>query len=333
MDPLAPIPGEDPTFLDALEHLSRLAPIEKPCLVVGERGTGKELFTTRLHYLSRRWDQPLVKVNCAALTETLLDSELFGHEAGAFTGADRRHIGCFERARGGTLVLDEIASASLAVQGKVLRAIEYGELQRVGGSETITLDVRIIGASNLDLPSLAREARFRADLLDRLAFDVVTIPPLRARPRDIMPLADGFGVDICRELGREVFPGFSPSAMAQLMKYLWPGNVRELKNVVERSVYRAVPGDSSLDVVAIDPFEHAWRPFASLEANLPDSMLASDPESSTERGDFPAKVAAFERTLLEQALTDCRENQTLAAQSLGLSYHQLRRLIKKHDLR
>ena len=130
MDPLAPIPGEDPAFLDVLEHVSRLAPVEKPCLVVGERGTGKELFTSRLHYLSRRWDQPLVKVNCAALTESLLESELFGHEAGAFTGATRRHIGCFERADGGTLVLDEIASASLAVQGNraAIEAMKHCEV-------------------------------------------------------------------------------------------------------------------------------------------------------------------------------------------------------------
>ena len=137
MDPLAPIPGEDPIFLDALDQVTRLAAIDRPCLIVGERGSGKELFATRLHYLSPRWGGSLTKVNCAAFTESLLDSELFGHEAGAFTGASRRHIGCFERSEGGTLVLDEIASASAVVQEKLLRVVEYGELQRVGGTDTL----------------------------------------------------------------------------------------------------------------------------------------------------------------------------------------------------
>ena len=159
-----PILGEDPSFLEVEEQISRLAAIDRPCLVIGERGTGKELLATRLHYLSPRWDGPFVKINCAALAESLLDTELFGHEAGAFTGAQRQHIGRFERADGGTLLLDEISSASTAVQEKVLRVIEYGEMERVGGRRTIQLDVRVIGAANVDLPSLARSGTFRADL-------------------------------------------------------------------------------------------------------------------------------------------------------------------------
>ena len=208
--------GEDPVFLEVEEQISRLATINRPCLVVGERGTGKELLATRLHYLSPRWDGPLVKVNCAALPESLLDTELFGHEAGAFTGAQRQHVGRFERADGGTLLLDEIANASATVQEKVLRVIEYGEMERVGGRRTIQLDVRVIGAANVDLPSLARAGAFRADLLDRLAFEVVTIPPLRARPADIMTLANAFAVEITRALGKGVFPGFGPRAEAVL---------------------------------------------------------------------------------------------------------------------
>jgi psp operon transcriptional activator len=175
--------GESPAFLAALSHVSRVAPLERPVLVIGERGTGKELIAARLHYLSQRWDRPFVKVNCAALPESLLDSELFGHEAGAFTGATRRQIGRIEQADGGTLFLDEIATASPAVQEKLLRAVEYGEIERVGG-RTATVDVRVVGATNADLPALAAAGRFRADLLDRLAFDVVTLPPLRARPDD-----------------------------------------------------------------------------------------------------------------------------------------------------
>jgi len=165
--PAQPIIGEAPAFLEMLEHVSRAAPLNKPLLVVGERGTGKELISSRLHFLSRRWEQPLVKVNCAALTESILESELFGHEAGAFTGAIKAHIGHFERADGGTLVLDELATISLRMQEKILRVIEYGELQRVGGSKTISVDVRIAGSTNADLEALAADGKFREDLLDR----------------------------------------------------------------------------------------------------------------------------------------------------------------------
>ena len=203
--------GEDPAFLEVEEQISRLAAIDRPCLVIGERGTGKELLATRLHYLSPRWDGPLVKVNCAALAESLLDTELFGHEAGAFTGAQRQHVGRFERADGGTLLLDEIASAfGPPVQEKVLRVIEYGEMERVGGRRTIRLDVRVLGAANVDLPSLARGGAFRADLLDRLAFEVVTIPPLRARPADVMALANAFALEITRALGKGRLPRVQP---------------------------------------------------------------------------------------------------------------------------
>ena len=346
MADLPSILGEDPAFLEVEEQISRLAAIDRPCLVVGERGTGKELLATRLHYLSPRWDGPLVKVNCAALTESLLDTELFGHEAGAFTGAQRQHAGRFERAQGGTLLLDEISSASAAVQEKVLRVIEYGEMERVGGRRTIQIDVRVIGAANVDLPLLARSGAFRADLLDRLAFEVVTIPPLRARPADIIVLANAFAVDIVRALGKDVFPGFGPRAEAALLAHDWPGNVRELKNVVERTVYRAASSASSsmpIDTVVIDPFDHPWRP--SPDADVEDSdhgrssARQSEPAGNGRRTpsadtpiDFPAEVAGFERGLLEHALTTSRHNQSDTARALGLGYHQLRRLLKKHAL-
>ena len=334
--------GEDPAFLEVEEQISRLAAIDRPCLVIGERGTGKELLATRLHYLSPRWDGPLVKINCAALAESLLDSELFGHEAGAFTGAQRQHVGRFERAEGGTLLLDEIASASAAVQEKVLRVIEYGEMERVGGRRTIQLDVRVIGAANVDLPSLARNGAFRADLLDRLAFEVVTIPPLRARPADIMALASAFALEITRALGKDVFPGFGPRAETLLRGHSWPGNVRELKNVVERAVYRSASSDGPIDTVIIDPFENPWRPPRHPDgADAGDRTPAPPPDASEPAGlarptefpvDFPAEVARFERALLERALDASRHNQTSTARSLGLGYHQLRRLLKKHAL-
>ena len=334
--------GEDPAFLEVEEQISRLAAIDRPCLVIGERGTGKELLATRLHYLSPRWDGPLVKVNCAALAESLLDTELFGHEAGAFTGAQRQHAGRFERADGGTLLLDEIASASASVQEKVLRVIEYGEMERVGGRRTIQLDVRVIGAANVDLPSLARSGAFRADLLDRLAFEVVTIPPLRARPADIMALASAFALEITRALGKDVFPGFGPRAQALLRGHSWPGNVRELKNVVERAVYRSASSDAPIDTVIIDPFENPWRPQGDPGSDDVDDggpARARDSSGPAELVrpadlpvDFPAEVARFERDLLERALEASRHNQTVAARSLGLGYHQLRRLLKKHAL-
>ncbi len=184
--------GEDPSWLEAQEHVSRLAPLDRPCLIIGERGTGKELIGERMHFLSKRWDGPFVKVNCAALSEQLLDSELFGHERGAFTGATERRLGRFELANGGTLFLDEIATASMQVQEKLLRVVEYGEFQRLGGEKVQRTDVRVVAATNVDLPSKAAKGDFRADLLDRLAFDVVTLPPLRVRMADISLLADFF---------------------------------------------------------------------------------------------------------------------------------------------
>ncbi|QCG86731.1 phage shock protein operon transcriptional activator [Azospirillum sp. TSH100] len=337
--------GESPAFLAALAHVSRVAPLERPVLVIGERGTGKELIAARLHYLSQRWDRPFVKVNCAALPESLLDSELFGHEAGAFTGATRRQIGRIEQADGGTLFLDEIATASPAVQEKLLRAVEYGEIERVGG-RTATVDVRVVGATNADLPALAAAGRFRADLLDRLAFDVVTLPPLRARPDDIPPLAEHFALGMVRELRRPLFPGFTEDALDRLCGHDWPGNVRELRNAVERSVAAADP-DEPLDHIVLDPFESPWRPATSPIARpeparqeapgLPAAPPAPPPALPpapvpTLDGGILDQVRAFEASILRDSLERHRFNQRQTAEALGLGYHQLRGMLKKHGL-
>ncbi|AIB12942.1 phage shock protein [Azospirillum argentinense] len=319
--------GESPAFHAVLAHVSRVAPLERPLLVIGERGTGKELIAARLHYLSRRWDRPFVKVNCAALTESLLDSELFGHEAGAFTGAIRRQIGRVEQADGGTLFLDEIATASAAVQEKLLRAVEYGEIERVGG-RTQTVDVRVIGATNADLPALAETGRFRADLLDRLAFDVVTLPPLRARREDIPVLAEHFALGMVRELERALFPGFAPRALEQLLDHDWPGNVRELRNAVERSVAASDP-EGLVEDILLDPFASAWRP-AAPAVSAPSPVAEEAPPVAA--GDFQEQVRRFESGLLETALERNRFNQRQTAEALGLGYHQLRGLLKKHGL-
>lgn len=322
--------GEAPVFLEMLEHVSRAAPLSKPVLVVGERGTGKELIASRLHFLSERWENPLVKVNCAALTESILESELFGHEAGAFTGAARAHIGHFERADGGTLVLDELATISLRMQEKILRVIEYGEIQRVGGNDTLTVDVRIVGSTNADLQRLAREGRFREDLLDRLAFDVVTVPPLRERAEDILPLAHAFAVNMAAELKRELFAGFSPRAASALLRHDWPGNVRELKNAVERSVYRSSDPDAVISRIAFDPFDSPFK--LSDATGKPASPEPRRPRAPLLPTDLQARLTDLERDLVEAALEKARFNQKSAADLLGLSYHQLRGKLRKYDI-
>jgi psp operon transcriptional activator len=317
--------GESPPFLAMMEHVSRVARLEKPVLIIGERGTGKELVASRLHYLSNRWDQPVVKVNCAALTESLLESELFGHEAGAFTGATRRHVGRFERAEGGTLFLDELATVPIRMQEKILRVIEYGEFERVGGSETLTADVRVVGATNQDLPALAREGRFRADLLDRLAFDVITVPPLRARQEDILRLSEQFAVNFTSEMHRPFFPGFGRSAEEALLSHPWPGNVRELKNTVERSVYRSEPPDETVMHIHFDPFDSPYR-IDGKDADTGEGPGVALPT------DLRAWLADQERRLVIRALELNRYHQGKTARTLGLTYHQLRGCLRKHGI-
>lgn len=321
--------GESPAFMDLLDRVSRLARLERPCLVVGERGTGKELIAARLHFLSKRWDRPFVAVNCAALSEELLDSELFGHEAGAFTGARDRRIGRFERADGGTLLLDEIATASSRVQEKILRVVEYGEMERVGGGRTLRVDVRVVGATNVDLPAEVAAGRFRADLLDRLAFEVVTLPPLRSRREDIMVLAQHFAVAMSRELDRPLFAGFTPEAEAELVGHTWPGNVRELKNAVERAVARS-PAEERVADIAIDPFDSPHR----LAQPQPQVSRVATAVAAMERSpvELKEKVAAYERRLVAEALASADGNGAAAARALGLGYHRFRRLIAKHGL-
>ncbi len=327
-----PIIGEAPVFLAMLEHVSRAAPLSRPVLVVGERGTGKELISSRLHYLSQRWEQPLVKVNCAALTESILESELFGHEEGAFTGAVRTHIGHFERADGGTLVLDELSTISLRMQEKILRVIEYGELQRVGGSDTLQVDVRIVGSTNSDLRALAATGEFRDDLLDRLAFDVITIPPLRERSEDILPLAYAFALNMVSELKLPYFPGFSATASSALLRHDWPGNVRELKNAVERSVYRADDKESQVGDIAFDPFDSPFQLQGSKSVTAVTKKVSLEKLPPLFPVDFKARMLAAERELLQAGLQRARFNQKVAAELLGLSYHQLRGKVKKHKL-
>ncbi|MBL4941031.1 MAG: phage shock protein operon transcriptional activator [Colwellia sp.] len=357
--------GQSNSFLEVLEQISQIAPLSKPVLIIGERGTGKELVAARLHYLSKRWEQNYLKLNCAALNENLLETELFGYDSGAFTGANKRHEGRFERADNGTLFLDEIANTSGLIQEKLLRVVEYGEFERVGGSRTITTDVRLVAATNEDLPTLAASGQFRADLLDRLAFDVITLPPLRERLDDILMLAEHFAINMARELEFELFSGFTEKAKRALLEYAWPGNIRELKNVVERSVYRCNNPHLPVHELIIDPFESPFRPKQRIKTI--DRVLATPPQNQEQSSieakdnehqtssqkaktdltttfsqatlantDFPQSLKSlsqnYEIDLIKSALSYCQYNQKKTAQALELTYHQLRGYLKKYNL-
>lgn len=325
--------GQSMAFLDAVERASRAAAVRRPVLVIGERGTGKELIAQRLHHLSPRWGEPLVTLNCAALPEALIEAELFGHEAGAFTGATRARAGRFEEADRGTLFLDELGNLSMGAQERLLRAIEYGEVVRIGSSRPLTVDVRIVAATNADLPRMAEAGTFRADLLDRLSFEVITLPPLRAREGDVLELADYYGRRMASELGWERWPGFSDPAMDALEAHEWPGNVRELRNVVERAVYRWGRDDDAVGEVVFDPFASPWCPEPPVRAvpDRPPVVTAEEADTGSPTS-LRAAVEAHERTLLLAALERLRWNQRKVAGALGLSYDQLRHCLKKHGL-
>ncbi|SFR84067.1 phage shock protein operon transcriptional activator [Sphingomonas jatrophae] len=326
--------GESTAFFDSVERASRAAALNRPVLVIGERGTGKELIAERLHRLSPRWSGPLVTLNCAAMPETLIEAELFGHEAGAFTGATKARAGRFEEADGGTLFLDELATMSSGAQERLLRAVEYGEVTRIGSSRAIRVDVRIVAATNEHLPGLVERGRFRADLLDRLSFEVVTLPPLRAREGDVPVLAAYFGRRMASELGWTQWPGFSDAAAEQLAAHDWPGNVRELRNVVERAVYRWDDPERPVGEIEFDPFASPWRPrdpapaertggVAPANAAVP---VAPEVEAVT---DYKAAVERFERRTLEAAMQANRFNQRSTAKALGLTYDQLRHSLRR----
>lgn len=334
MRPQQPLIGESDHFLFVIDHVSRIAPLNRPVLILGERGTGKELIAKRLHYLSRRWDGPLISLNCAALSEGLIDSELFGHEAGSFSGAKGRHKGRFERAEGGTLFLDEVASSPLRVQEKLLRVIEYGEYERVGGDNILNTNVRVICATNENLPQLANEGRFRADLLDRLAFDVIHLPPLRERSCDIVLLAEYYALKMCHELDYQLFSGFTQNALNTLNAYHWPGNVRELKNVVERAIYRHGDENSPVNRIHLDPFTVPWTAqIAHENTPLPTASIPSHP---SQKYTFPIDLRRWqqqqEKEIVEFAITQSKFNQRRAAELLGLSYHQIRGLLRKYNV-
>ena len=337
MDRDAQFIGQSGAFLDAVERASRAAPMRRPVLVVGERGTGKELIAERLHRLSTRWQEPLVTMNCAALPETLIEAELFGHEAGAFTGATRARTGRFEEADKGTLFLDELGTLSMGAQERLLRAVEYGEVARIGSSRPIMVDVRIVAATNENLPKMAEQGRFRPDLLDRLSFEVITLPPLRVREGDIAVLAEYYGRRMGAELGWPSWPGFAGHVAQAMEDYAWPGNVRELRNVVERAVYRWDDAARPIGHIQFDPFESPWRPAAAAAKPQKAAPAGEAPAPAVQHdldavNDLRAAVDGHERAILEHHLGRNRYNQRQTAKALGLTYDQLRHCLKKHGL-
>jgi len=321
--------GHSEIFLEFQERLSRVAPVDRPVLLLGERGTGKELAASRLHYLSRRWQGPLVALNCAALASSLLESELFGYEKGAFTGAVQRRPGKFEAADGGTLFLDEIGDIPMEVQEKILRVVEYSVFERVGSSKTVEVDVRIIAATNADLVSLVDRGRFKRDLLDRLSFEVLFLPALRERKEDILLLANHFAARMAFELGWETMPQFAGSAVAALKSYSWPGNVRELKNVVERAVYRS--DSPRIAAIVFDPFISPYQERHPAPC-AKETRTESEASPTTDLLDRPLKEAIWELKvrMLERALEQAKYNQKKAADILGLTYHQFRGLYRQY---
>lgn len=327
--------GQSDAFLEFQELISKVAPIERPVLILGERGTGKELAASKIHFLSKRWQKPLITLNCSALTSSLIGSELFGYEKGAFTGAGSRQAGRFEKASEGTLFLDEIGTIPMEVQEKILRVVEYGSFERVGSSESIHVDVRIVAATNADLFLMVQSGEFKQDLLDRLSFEVIYVPPLRKRKGDILFLANHFAARMAFELGRDEIPRLSSSAIKALEKYPWPGNIRELKNVIERAVYKS--SSDKIKEISFNPFYNPYGEF--LEKPVAKKETSQYEPKNAEPGDvlgqilkkpFKEALGELEYHLLSKALKECQFNQKKAAKSMGLSYDQFRGIKKKY---
>jgi len=293
---------------ELLDQVRRVAEVPRPVLIVGERGTGKELVARAIHFAAGPTRRPIVTVNCAAFQDPLLESELFGHEKGAFTGADAVRQGKFELADGGTLFLDEISHMSLAFQEKVLRVVEYGTFTRVGGTQELRTMARIIAATNRDLRDEIRKGQFLADLFDRLTFETIHVPPLRDRNGDVPVLAQFFLDQFAEEVPAFAGKKLSRAAIQALQRYRFPGNVRELKNIIERAACRDLAAEITPEDLGLLPQE----------------------EPASGAGSFHDKLDALAHRLLWDALAQSGGNQARAARQLGLPYHQFRYYLKKH---
>jgi psp operon transcriptional activator PspF len=319
------IVGDSLSIRNVMTKIERVAPLPRPVLVLGPRGTGKELVARAIHTLSPRASEPFITINCAAVTESLLESELFGHEEGAFTGATKQKEGKFELADGGTLFLDEIGNMSMEFQAKILRVLEYQRFERVAGSESIQVNVRVIAATNADLKVAMAEGRFRPDLYDRLAFEVIQLPALATRLDDVPVLATYFLARFRQEVAGITVREISAEAFDSFAAYDYPGNVRELKNVVERAVYMAAGEVLTASDVATALPPEAGHGAAMAQAE--GSSFQDDPRLPL--GD---RVDAFEAWMCRDALERTRFKQKEAAQLLGLTYDQFRQRYRKYGL-
>ena len=306
------IVSSSPKIQAILQQIEQIASIPRPVLIRGERGTGKELIAAALHYGGNRHNRPFVKLNCAAVSENLLESELFGHEKGAFTGAADMRRGRFENADGGTLFLDEIGNTSVEFQKNVLRVIEYQEFERIGGNKTINVDVRVVAATNAVLEEEIAKGHFRVDLYDRLRFSVIHLPPLRERIEDVRPLVEYFVQQLREEVPSIAQKTFDEQALKTMEAYEWPGNVRELKFAVERAL--CVVGGSEVGAGDLPP-----------EVQGEGGVVAAN-------GNFDAQVNGFEFSLLKRAFDGASGSQKEAASALGLTYDRFRHLLRKHEL-
>ncbi len=318
--------GDHDSMQRVAAALQRIAPTDTTALLLGESGTGKELFARAVHQLSQRAREPFVAINCAAIPETLVETELFGHEKGAFTGANARKMGKFELAHRGTIFLDEIGEIPLAVQAKILRVLEERAFERVGGVQTVQVDVRIVAATNRDLEQATRHKQFREDLYFRLAAFPITIPPLRERGGDVLALAENFLAQFCREFKKPKLR-LSPAVQKALESYRWPGNVRELQNAIERAVILA-EGDEirAADLQLREMRKSPIRAEHGLEL----------PEEFDWNGSLPEVLdrvsRVIERRLLLDALEECRWNKQQAAERLGVPYKRLLARVQEHAL-
>ena len=299
--------GRSPRIKEVIEKIEKVGRIPRPVLITGQRGTGKELVARAIHEAGTGQGRPIVVVNCAAFTDELLDSTLFGHEKGAFTNAMTKHIGKFEEASGGTLFLDEIGNMSITFQQKIMRVVEYGTMRRLGGTKDIKVTTRIIAATNADLKKKMEKGEFMRDLYDRLTFEIIDLPPLSERKGDIPLLANFFLDKFMEEIPDFRGKVLSKEALTALESYPFPGNIRELKNIIERAVYRDTTNEITPE----------------------DLDMASVVDDNLETGNFDDKVTAFELRLLRKAMKQAKGNQAEAARLLGLSYHQLRYYLTK----
>jgi DNA-binding NtrC family response regulator len=316
--------GEDSSLRKVFASLQRAASTDTTVLIEGESGTGKELFARSLHLLSPRAEAPFVAINCAAIPETLLETELFGHEKGAFTGAVGRKLGKFEMAHRGTLFLDEIGDLPLSLQAKILRALEERRFERVGGTASVQVDVRLVAATNRGLRAAVAARRFREDLYFRLSVFPITVPPLRERPGDIPLLARFFVERFCRDLKKRPLL-LSEAATEQLQAYRWPGNVRELQNCIERAAILA-DGDTILP-------RHLNLSFVEEPHDAPPAGPFADVDLSGTLADATRRmVAQVERLKLEEAMREAAGNRARAADLLQISFKMLTAKLKEHGI-